>query len=62
MQSVRATLDTPDEWKQCQHCWYREGRYESQRKSFDTTSERYEITDPDTFTRKAWDFEEYRQS
>jgi radical SAM protein with 4Fe4S-binding SPASM domain len=31
MQGVREALGTDHEWKQCQNCWYREGRYHSQR-------------------------------
>jgi len=59
--SVRAALDTSQEWDQCRHCWYREGRYDSQRRSFDSRTERYGITDPDELTREAWSFDTYRQ-
>ena len=61
LRGVRSTLDTPNEWYQCRHCWYREGRYQSQRRAFDTSQGRYEIAEPDTLTREAWDFERYEQ-
>jgi MoaA/NifB/PqqE/SkfB family radical SAM enzyme len=61
LKTVRATLGTPDEWAQCRHCWYREGRYESQRRTFDGSSHRYDLTEPDRLTVEAWDFEDYRQ-
>jgi radical SAM protein with 4Fe4S-binding SPASM domain len=31
MRSVRGSLGTDQEWRQCRTCWYREGRYHSQR-------------------------------
>ncbi len=58
---VRRSLDTPDEWQQCRHCWYREGRYESQRRSFDSRQERFDLSRPDKLTVQAWDFEDYTQ-
>jgi radical SAM protein with 4Fe4S-binding SPASM domain len=61
LRTVRSTLDTADEWEQCTHCWYREGRYKSQREAFDSGADRYDITMPDRLTRRTWDFETYTQ-
>jgi len=61
LREVRSTIDTPAEWPQCTNCWYREGRYQSQRRSYDSGAQRYDISAPDELTRRSWDFEQYRQ-
>ena len=61
LRRVRTTLGSDDELSQCRNCWYREGRYESQRQRFDTADERYELRSPDTLTLAAWDFRDFSQ-
>lgn len=61
MREVRSTLDTPDEWRQCRHCWYREGRYQSQRRAFDEATGRYSLEQADSISAEAWDFEQFTQ-
>lgn len=55
MREVRATLNTPAEWEQCHHCWYREGAYHQQRKAIAARCQP-EMTRPTTFTEETWDF------
>ena len=56
MCGVREALNTPAEWDQCRHCWYREGRYQSQRAQVDPSADSYDLTRHDVFTDEAWDF------
>lgn len=61
MREVRSTLDTPEEWQQCRHCWYREGRYQSQRRAFDGAAGRYSLDEADSISSEAWDFGSFTQ-
>ncbi|MDO8363431.1 MAG: radical SAM protein [Actinomycetota bacterium] len=61
LRRVRATLDTPDELAQCTNCWYREGRYQSQRQAFDDRIEEFDLSRPDQFTQRSWNFEDFEQ-
>ena len=56
LQSIRSTLDTPAEWEQCASCWYREGRYQTQRASADEHAARFDLRNAGSFTEEAWDF------
>jgi hypothetical protein len=57
MKEVRATFNTPEEWEQCQHCWYREGSYQRQRKAI-AESRQLDMTESSLFTEETWDFRE----
>ena len=61
LRSIRATLDTADEWQQCRSCWYREGRYKTQRQQFDSKSTRFNLAVAGDFTEESWDFQRYTQ-
>jgi MoaA/NifB/PqqE/SkfB family radical SAM enzyme len=55
MEEVRAMINTPAEWEQCRHCWYREGAYQRQRQAI-AAGHRPEMTEPSNFTEETWDF------
>jgi radical SAM protein with 4Fe4S-binding SPASM domain len=61
MRGVRAALDTDAEWSQCRNCWFREGRYRSQRDQADRRQPRYDLTRGQQFSRQAWDYSSYQQ-
>jgi radical SAM protein with 4Fe4S-binding SPASM domain len=61
MRAVRAALDTDTEWSQCQNCWFREGRYRSQRGQADRREPRYDLSIGQRFTKQAWDYSSYTQ-
>jgi MoaA/NifB/PqqE/SkfB family radical SAM enzyme len=55
MKEVRTMFDTPAEWAQCQHCWFREGAYQQQRRTI-AAGRRPDMTTPEAFTEESWDF------
>jgi hypothetical protein len=57
MVGVREALDTSEEWEQCRNCWYREGKYKSQRRAAEMQVDRFDIKQPTAFTTEAWNFE-----
>jgi len=61
MRGVRASLDTDAEWSQCRNCWFREGRYRSQRDRADRREPRYDLSRGQRFTSEAWDYTGYHQ-
>jgi MoaA/NifB/PqqE/SkfB family radical SAM enzyme len=56
LQDVRSRFGTPSEWDVCKNCFYREGRYKSQRARADARQTRYDLTQGSVFTSKTWDF------
>ena len=58
LRGVRAAMDTVNEWKQCQSCWYREGQYVSQRAAA-ADQQRFDLEETTAFTQDAWDFRDY---
>ncbi len=61
MQSVRASLNTEQEWDQCRSCWYREIKYHSQRAQW-AAGEHYPLTEATSFSEKAWDFRDRQET
>ncbi len=61
MRGVRAALDTDAEWDQCRSCWFREGRYRSQRDRADRREPRYDLSRGQQFSSEAWDYTRYEQ-
>lgn len=61
MRGVRAALDTDQEWDQCRNCWFREGRYRSQRDRADRRQPRYDLSRGAYFSQQAWDYSSYQQ-
>ncbi|PWB84333.1 MAG: hypothetical protein C3F11_01910 [Methylocystaceae bacterium] len=61
MQSVRNSLNTKFEWKQCQTCWFREIRYHSQREAW-ARREFYELAEGSDYRAPSWDFRRYREA
>jgi hypothetical protein len=55
MQGLRRDLNTPDEWRQCRDCWFRQARYHAQRQERARRSV-YALTRLASFSKKAWDF------
>jgi radical SAM protein with 4Fe4S-binding SPASM domain len=64
MQSVRATLGSPDEWSQCTHCWFREIRYGEQRAQWairGSPAAQASLSRPAKYQPISWDFRKQQQ-
>jgi radical SAM protein with 4Fe4S-binding SPASM domain len=55
MQAVRRDLNTENEWEQCQNCWYRESRYQSQRDQR-AKVQNYSMKNKSFYSEQAWDY------
>lgn len=55
LQKLRKDFDTEDEWSQCQHCWFREIGYHTQRSEWHERN-RPSVDRPTRYSEQAWSF------
>lgn len=59
MRKLRRDINSSNEWNQCKNCWFRESRYQSQRKERANNSS-YSLLTKNEFSEEAWDYRHRR--